>query len=389
MSEPDQQLVKRRLAGEGRPPPEIGRMVPETALKLACARACEEAIELEVMAKSVKMRRTVVSSLIDELPENALISLLQGPRNRLALAVFDGQMLAAVIEKQTTGRVVPTPAADRAPTRTDAVMMIDLINEILSTFQAEGEEAALPLTPIWSGFEYALPLEGARAIQMALEDIPYRLFDVHLDLEKGAKEGRVLLVFPFDPPRSSAQRPAGEGEEDIGALADVVQDTQTQMEAVLHRTEMPLSQVTGLTVGSLIPIPAETIMQIQIEDCLGERISFGSLGAQSGHRAVRINLSAPDALSHPVDLTKASNPTEGAVAGAPLMSAAVVSPPESVGIPPSGAMGEEMSAMSAELPELPPLEGLGDFPAMSDLPPLGGGEEMPDLADLGALGTMD
>ncbi len=382
MSDRDQQNVKRRLAGEGRAPPEIGRMTPEIALKLALARACEDAMGLEVMAKSVKMQRLVLGSFIDELPENALIALLQDPRNRLGLAVFDDQMLAGVIEKQTTGRVVPTPAAARMPTRTDAVMCADLLNDMLAAFQAEGEEAGMQLTPVWSGFEYALPLEDPRAIQMAMEDIPYRLFEVQLDLEKGAKEGRILLLYPYDPPRARSAKTSAEADDENGALAEVVQETETQMDAVLHRVEMPLSQITTLAVGSLVPIPSETIMEIQLEDILGEKISIGSLGVKSGHRAVRINLNgSSDAQTMTMSVPRAA--VEGGADMPPLVpDMAGMAPPLTI----EGATTGETVEGLPDLPDLPPIDGIGE---MGELPPLEGIGDLPDLADLGALGSMD
>lgn len=379
MSDRDPKSVKRRLAGEGRPPPEIGRVTPELALRVALTRASEDCLAMEVFAKSVVMRRRVVSSLVEELPEYALIALLAGPGKRLGLAILDSQMLAGVIEKQTTGRVVPKAAEGRIPTRTDAVMCNDVLNAILQSFQAEGEEAALPLTSTWSGFEYLLPLEDARAIQMTLEDIPYRVFEAVLDLEKGAKEGRILLVFPHDPPRTThAQKDRGEATGE-GVLTEIVQDTRLEMEAVIHRLDLTVSEVASLAVGSLVPVPREAIVQISVEDLEGKRVCFGRLGAQTGYRAIRLNLSdTPDELELPSVATGIADPR--AIPAAPMSLDSE---------PVAGGLDEGQDEI---LSGLPSLDGLPDLPAMGgegemigELPPIEGLGDLPDLPDLPAL----
>ncbi|UWP99349.1 FliM/FliN family flagellar motor switch protein [Aliiroseovarius crassostreae] len=387
MSDADQKNVKRRLAGEGRPPPEICRMTPELALKLALARACETSVALEVFAQSVEMRRLVLSTLVEELPENALVTLLQGPKNQMGLVLFDAQALAGVIEKQTTGRVVPNPAAERAPTRTDAVMCADLIDDILRAFHAEGEDAGLPGATNWQGFKYVMPLENARAIQMTMEDIPYRLFDVHLDMENGAKQGRIWLMFPFEPPQSAPAPSVGEAEED-GALAEVVQGAETRLEAVLHRLEMPLSQVTALEVGSLLPIPSKMITQIQLEDILGEKVCHGALGGKAGHRALRINLSAsePDAPD-PINALSAGN-----LSSDPGLFPQKSEQPALGGLPAApglaGAGDGDLTGLP-DLPDLPPLDPAEAGAGIGDLPALEAVGDLPDLSDLASLGGHD
>ncbi|MDA5094206.1 FliM/FliN family flagellar motor C-terminal domain-containing protein [Aliiroseovarius sp. KMU-50] len=265
-------------------------MTPELALKLAFARACDDLMKLEVVAKSVSMQRMVLSDVNDRWPENALLALISGPGDRLGLAVLDCQLTAGIVEKQAIGRVLSAPAVERTPTRTDAVICADLISAVLSAFQNETEDADLALVSAWSGYDYAYPLEDARAAQMVLDDIPYRLFDAVLELENNAKQGRLMLLFPFDPP-DACRTSKEDGGDGAGMLEDVIQEAGTQLEAVLHRCELTLAEITALKVGALLPIPREAIDLVSVEDILGDRVSFGSLGAKSGHRAVRLKLS--------------------------------------------------------------------------------------------------
>ncbi len=394
MSTANPSNVKRRLAGEGRPPPEIGRMTPELALRLAVARAGEDCMEMEVMATSVEMTRSVLTPLVESIEEHSLLVLLEGGDGRLGLALMNPQLMAGLIEKQTTGRVVPNAATPRAPTRTDAIMCADFCNAILDRFHEETLDASLPVAPTLAGFRYAIALEDPRAILMALEDIPYRVFNVTLDLEKRAKEGQFSVVVPYDPPRKHHAGSASDEESGHGAMADIAMDTQTEMDAVLHRVEMTLAEVTALGVGAQIPVPREAVGRIGLEDIFGKKISLGRLGAKAGHRAICINLTDdPDVEAgfgvggQPVGVSMGVAPDsgpEGSVAGDLPDLNAMAAPEGAFDFPGNDDPPSGLPDL-ADLPDLPPLEGLGT----PDLPPLDGLPDISDLPDLADLSLTD
>ncbi|MBT2130080.1 FliM/FliN family flagellar motor switch protein [Aliiroseovarius lamellibrachiae] len=386
MSEPNRSNVKRRLAGEGRPPPEIGRVTPELALRLAVARAGDDCMEMEVIATSVEMSRSVLTPLVEGIEEHSLLALLQGECGRLGLALFNPQLMAALIEKQTTGRVVPSPAAPRAPTRTDAIMCVDFCNAILDRFHAETLEASLPVAPALAGFQYAMALEDPRAIQMALEDIPYRVFNVTIDLERKSKEGQMTLVMPYDLPRAKPATGACDAGDQEGVMAEIAMDTQTDMNAVLHRVEMTLADVTALTVGAQISVPRDAVVRVMLEDIFGEKISLGRLGATAGHRAVCVNLTAdpnaetdfagsgaammePMTASAAVAMPETSNMMANAtdLGGGELAAAPLSAAPEMMDLPDLAELPDLPPMGGVDAPDLPPLEGLGDLSNLPDL----------------------
>ena len=386
MSEPNRSNVKRRLAGEGRPPPEIGRVTPELALRLAVARAGDDCMEMEVIATSVEMSRSVLTPLVEGIEEHSLLALLQGECGRLGLALFNPQLMAALIEKQTTGRVVPSPAVPRAPTRTDAIMCVDFCNAILDRFHAETLEASLPVAPALAGFQYAMALEDPRAIQMALEDIPYRVFHVTIDLERKSKEGQMTLVMPYDLPRAKPATGACDAGDQEGAMAEIAMDTQTDMNAVLHRVEMTLADVTALTVGAQISVPRDAVVRVMLEDIFGEKISLGRLGATAGHRAVCVNLTAdpnaetdfagsgaammePMTASAAVAMPETSNMMANAtdLGGGELAAAPLSAAPEMMDLPDLAELPDLPPMGGVDAPDLPPLEGLGDLSNLPDL----------------------
>ena len=366
----------RRKAGVGRPPPEIGRVTAATALRVAVAQAAEDVAALMALAAGVQEQRVVLDSLVEGLPEHALLVLIEGPNSRYGLIVVDPQTLAALVEIQTTGRVVPNPAAPRAPTRTDAIMAADFIDRMLELFEEVVEEAELSILAAISGFRYAMPMSDTRAVLMALEDIPYRQFTLTMDLGSGAKEGSMQLVFPFDPPRLRVDR--GDTAGGTETLADAVMDTKAEMTAVLHRREMPLAAVTALTVGALVPVPREALVNVRLEDVTGREISLGRLGQVGGHRAVRIS-------EENAETPGATNMVPGVMETG---TAANHGGLDAVGDP--GALGS-LGGMAddntmAGLGEAGGLGSLGDLGALGGL---GDPADMGVMADLGDLGGLE
>ena len=390
MTQDSDHSAMRRKAGAGRPPPEIGRATPATALRVAVAQAAEDVAALIALAAGVEETRTVRASFIEGLPEHALLALCEGVGGRFGMVVMDPQALAALIEIQTTGRVVPHKAEPRAPTRTDAILSADFINRMLELFAELVAEAELPVLSAIEGFSYALPLADTRAVEMTLEDIPYRQFTLTLDMGSGAKEGQMQLLFPFDPPR---RRLSLARDDDGETVAEAVMDTQAEMTAVLHRLDLSLTAVMQLEVGALVPIPKSALTQLTLEGVTGEVVSRGRLGQIGGHRAVRVHNDLVTGVEVEPGLDMPSAP-------APMPSLPTELPPID-GLPPPGqampAMGDAELPPLADAAGLPPLGDMGDLPPLGgegDLPPLGGGGDLPplgggsDLPPLGAGGDL-
>ncbi|MCI2398997.1 flagellar motor switch protein FliM [Aliiroseovarius subalbicans] len=362
MSDQNGPSAMRRKAGAGRPPPEIGRVTAATALRVAVAQAAEDVAALVALAAGVDETRIVRGAALEAAPEHALLGLIEGPASSYGLAVMDPQALAALIEIQTTGRVVPNPAEPRAPTRTDAILAADFIDRVLELFEDMVGEADLPLRPAISGFRYALPMADARAVEMTLEDIPYRQFNMTLDLGSGAKNGVMQLIFPWDPPRSCI---AAVEDRTHAALGDQVMETEAEMIAILHRLDLSLAEVTELTVGCVVPVPRDALNAVLLTDVMGEAVSHGRLGQVSGHRAVRLCETCEEVLPR----TGARPDTQGVELGTDQP----ITPPKVAQTPPN-------IPASKDLPPLGDLTApLADAGGVSDLPDM---DALSDRADL-------
>lgn len=341
MSGDESLSVMRRKAGAGRPVPEIGAPTAAKILRTALMQAGEDVAALSIVANIPEETRVTLEPVVDAIEENALMALLEGPDASYGLVILDTQALGALIEIQTTGRVSARPADARPPTRTDAIMCADFLDRTLELLETRAIEAEIDLAAALSGYRYSLALPEPRAVGMTLADIPYRRFSVGLDMGRGAKQGRIDLILPFEP--HDARRPGSAGIEPhvfTEVLSDVVQETQAKLSGTLHRMEIPLSSVLDLTVGSMIPIPSEALVHVSIEDIDGHIVTHGRLGMQNGFRALRIGV--PESGSGEISFDGDT------IAG------------QALEVPPDGPTLIGADPPDGGLPDLDALAGLGD-----------------------------
>lgn len=357
MVEENKQSVMRRKAGAGRPPPEIGRMTPARMLRSAIAQAAEDSLGLIAKVLRVDERRTSLTAFAESLPENALLILCEGPEDQFAMVVLDAECMAALIEVQTTGRVIPSPANPRAPTRTDALLAADFIDLVLELFETGAAEAELPLAAAIAGYRYALPLADTRAMLMTLVDAPYRLFEMQIDLGEGAKEGQMIILMPLETARPAAGASNAAWQQD---LFEAVKGTHVELQAVLARKRMSLREVSQLCVGATITLPREVVSRVQIEGLDGAGVSFGRLGQSGGFRAICIDQPGAEVAPELAALNNAATGLDQPAQPAP------------------GAL--------PDLPDIPDLPSLGDGADLAGLSDLDLAAELPDLPQLSGLG---
>ncbi|MBV7410341.1 FliM/FliN family flagellar motor switch protein [Maritimibacter sp. DP1N21-5] len=293
MTTDDKPSALRRKAGAGRPPPEIGAPTATKLLRAAIMQAAQDMAGLTVVAGQPSEDRITLEPLVEAVPPHGLMALVEGPAGRYGLVLLDPDVIAALIEVQTTGKVVPKPAAPRTPTRTDAIMCADFIDRMLELLETKATEAGLDIAPTLEGHRYALALPEAGAIPMTLEDIPYRQFRVGVDIAGGAKRGEMQVVLPFDP-LPAQMKETGHARSDppgfARALEGQVNASHAELRATLHRVEMTLAEAMALVEGDLIPVPAEALARVAVEDIHGGLVCHARLGQSEGQRAIRIDI---------------------------------------------------------------------------------------------------
>ncbi len=326
---------------------------------------------LAVSATSSSERIASLPDLLERLPENGLLAVLEGPEDGQGLMAFDFNALSAVIEKQMTGAVGTSLPPARRATRTDAALVADLIDAVLQRFEATlaGREESR-----WaSGFGYSSHVEDLRPLGLLLEEIDYRIFGISLDFEMGTRTGDIILALPAEGRGAVLAAP------DLAEPGDAISDPnwssglqvrvfegEVRLDAVLHKFHLPISAISELKPGDEIPIPVSAIDNVRLSGA--ERIPLGRcrLGSSQGFRALRLG-------------------ADGIGTAGPTLVHAAATDITGFGGPASNDL--------PELPGLPDIGGAGM--AEEGLPDLGGGG-LPDIGigmaqpmAIGAIGEED
>lgn len=285
MGETTQLTTLQRKAGAGRGESESAGMTPAKALRLALTKAAQDELSLALRVQGVAESRVNQPALLDALSDDLLLLLLEGPQGGLGVAALDIQALAALIEVQTMGQVLKSPAPQRRGTATDSAMCEPLLGRALQEF--EGYLTGSSAERWAAGFRFGEQVENVRLLGLRIEETDYRLFRISLDMAEGAKQGELLLALPAE---GCTQRKPGVdgGESWAQMLEQAVQRSHAELLAVLHRAQMPLAAVTAFKTGDLVPVPQSAIGQVSLEGADRRIVGTARLGQQNGYRALRI-----------------------------------------------------------------------------------------------------
>ena len=292
MNDKTDQTVLKRMAEAGRPRLRFAAMSPAKALRVGLAKAAEDRMRLALIVDKVGEDRLSLAELLDALEDRALLAVLNGPGEGLGLVALSPQVLAALVEMQTMGRVTMGDAPARRPTRTDATMAVEFIDQVMVELETA---LADEMDVIWAGgFRYSSFLNDPRPLGLLLDDTAYRVFRLDLDLSLGAKRGTMLLALPASGRGNPPER-RGAAAVDPGAIwaremERTVMATPAQLQAVLHRLSIPLNAVMRLQAGDLLPLPMASVDKLRLEGSGGRKLVSGRLGQARGFRAVKLSL---------------------------------------------------------------------------------------------------
>ncbi|GAW33732.1 surface presentation of antigens [Roseovarius sp. A-2] len=307
---------KARAARDGS---DARAMSPAKALRLSLARAADTLFDLALTVATVEQRRLSLGLLVETVSDEGLILLLDGAGGARGAVVLDSQMMAALIEVQTTGTVRPGVAPARRATRTDAAMVAPLVDALLDGIDAEmtaGVEGYVP-----RGFRFGDRMEDLRALGLALDAPEFDLYRVTADLGPGVRTGRLDLLMPARravPPNAPDEK--GPGTRAAHArMSDVALGAPVVLDAVMARISLPLREACALSVGQVLPLTPESLGAIQLTGAGAHLVAEARLGQLNGWRALRLVSSAAAPLP---EMAVAPEPPEQSLAKPPSAKAA-------------------------------------------------------------------
>lgn len=282
--------VLRRKVRAAPPGPALTAMTPLKAMRLGAARAGEEALGCAVGLSEMDENTRMPDDVTDGMPNPGLVIRLQGHDATTGLAVLCPQAVAAIIEAQTMGRVLAAKAADRAPTRTDAMLVTEFLDLLLAGFA--GLVAKCKPAPPVAGFGYAEPLADLRSGIMTLRDAEHLHYAVTLDFAKGAKTGSLHLVIPAQALAGAATDTSNDLDSSI---RHAVLGSAAAIRAILCRQKFSLSRVTGFAVGDVLRLDQASLDNVVLTGPGGATLIRARLGRSGAMRAVRLTLGPPEA----------------------------------------------------------------------------------------------
>ncbi|WP_099823365.1 FliM/FliN family flagellar motor switch protein [Oceaniglobus indicus] len=286
--------VLRRMMGERPPPtPDVDEMTLERAWRLGIVRGLSRAIDLTCTVTSYRTAPLPAADIVSQIEAGDLAVLLEGTAG-FGAAVLDAQVLAAMIESQTMGRVLSRTAAPRPVTRTDAAMAADPLDLVLSEFEARAE--GLNGAESAAALRFATLPSGPEALALALPDEPHVLTEIVLRLGDGERTGRMRFILPL-PRAPDPESAEDSGPEWADGLERSVLASTVTLTAVLARLTMPVDAVARLAPGDLLMLNPKALSQVVMTGCTGQATARGRLGQSGGMKAVLLQDPDPPALS--------------------------------------------------------------------------------------------
>jgi len=306
-------VIRRKVTTARYDPPEGGPGA-DRCWRLALARAGRDQLKAPLEVPSLTLGRIGLAELLELAPERALLAVLEGPGEGLGVLAIAPEIVQAMVESLTIGRVGAGAATSRKPTRTDAAMIAPMIDAALADLE---ENLAQEADLVWAGgWRYASFLDDPRPLGLMLEDFGYRILRAEVDLFHGARKGAITLALPAEGRGRLPVRPAGKPQRDEAqtqrafaeALAEEVEGAECRLDAVLARLSLPLSRVAGLAVGDVLPLVGASLERVSVEGMDGRKLSEGKLGQNRGMRALRLGVTAADSRTPVVTLRQPPGP---------------------------------------------------------------------------------
>ncbi|MEQ6247711.1 FliM/FliN family flagellar motor C-terminal domain-containing protein [Sulfitobacter sp. HNIBRBA3233] len=280
----------RRKAEAGRESYAARAMTLGRALRLTAARTADAHLDLALSVIGLTQSLRDGASLEKSLQQTSLLLLMEGSGGRAALAVLSPELVTALIQQQTMGRITAPPEGQepRPHTATDAALCAPFVEALLRQ-SAEMPEKADDRALV-AGYRFGLWAGSPREACLSLDAPEYQSYTLTLDLAGGTVSGTLDLVLPPPPPAQPAP-PEDDALPDAGAVPTFSQNVlglNAELTVALTQLTLPLNRISGWQVGDFVALDVTSLGQSLVLDANGRMISRGTLGQLDGCRAVQL-----------------------------------------------------------------------------------------------------
>jgi flagellar motor switch protein FliM len=282
------------------------------AVRLALTKAANDTVGLVLTVSSVAEDVSTLDPMLDGLPDGLMLVGLYRQDRLVGMIALDMQLRAAVLEMETMGALSPQPVDDRAPTRTDKMMCGPLIAGFLDAFPQ-----AVRGTDFDGWGDHIVhedQIADTRTAGLLLDDCPYRVVQMNVQLGSADRQGLLLMVLPLVEELQDAPLPTEIATDWDVDFPKAVQDAPAAMTALLHRFSLTLATARALQVGTVLPLPGCSVSSVRLVAPDGHEVAQARLGQSGGMRAVRLQ-AAPLPDLHDLTAPMGAEPEPLAVEG--------------------------------------------------------------------------
>lgn len=381
--------ILQRKAQVGKKEHQARAMTVPKSLRVGLAKVADEAFDLALAVIGVTHETCTLDEALEPVTDDMLMLTMDGRQGLVGGAVISHELVSAMVQQQTTGRVTSVEEMDRAMTATDAALCAPLLDRLFERahgfLETPEDRDVLPL------FRFGARAENKRLFALALEEPEYTVLRLTVDIAGGVGQAKMTLVLPLPSakplPSIFEEQEDGQGAE--VTLEPAVMSLKAEMSAVLCRINMPLVDVSAIQLGQELPVSTDVFDAVQLVSIEGDIVATGAMGQVEGQRALMLHAaSGPKAAAQETEFEGEAFPEAGTdysdlnLPDLDLPTGdAPIDPSNLEALPDLPALGEPEPT---ELPDLPETEELADLPSLPDLP------DLPDLdADAVDLPSLD
>lgn len=282
--------VMQRMIGARAPKATDVPVTASRALRLAMTRAAERQVGLQLTVESVGEEAVSLDGLQAALRDDLLLLKLLNADGVQGVVALDRELIAAIIEVQTTGKVSSFVPEPRAVTRADLMFVQPVLDGLFAQLLETTQDTALKG---WTeGIVQGDRFDDVRALGLALGHVTYRVMRLSLDLGVSERRGELLLALPSGEV-APIEKPLTRPQDDWAAqMRETIMASPAALTAELHRFRLPLGVANNLKVGQVLPLPGCTVSSVRLVAPDGMRVARAKLGQVAGHIAVRLETPA-------------------------------------------------------------------------------------------------
>lgn len=278
--------VMQRMIGARAPKSPEVPVTASRAMRLAITRAAERQVGLQLTVESVAEESLALDGLQGGLTDELLLLKLLDADGVQGVVALDRELIAAIVEVQTTGQVSSIKPDPREVTVADLMFVQPVLDGLFEQLIETTRDTVLGG---WTaGVLHGGRFDDVRAIGLALAHVSYRMIRLSLDLGAGDRRGELVLALPSGEVAQVEKAETQPREDWAAQMRETVMESPAALTAELHRFQLPLGVANNLQVGQILPLSGCTVSSVRLVAPDGTRVARAKLGQVSGHIAVRL-----------------------------------------------------------------------------------------------------